>query len=125
MLGWNLSVHSQKRGGHSPATEDSPVASRLAVWQTAVDGLDWIIQFAREGKAIALGGNGYPNSYTVLAEYAIPVILDGPPLANDRWRFDVYDVILDNLEGKTVIDRDAAKECRFNEWLLIEAWDES
>jgi len=27
--------------------------------------------------------------------------------------------------GKTLIDRDAARQCRFDEWLKIVAWEES
>jgi hypothetical protein len=35
------------------------------------------------------------------------------------------DVITDKWEGKTVIDGATAAQCRPDEWLIVEAWDES
>lgn len=61
MLGWHVSVYRQPDGGHSPATFEFPEGARLAMWQTDVDGLDWLIELARQGKAIDVGGNGCPN----------------------------------------------------------------
>ena len=47
-------------------------------------------------------------------------------MARDNWRCDPWDVIIPDIwEGKTVVDRDAATLCRPDEWLLVEAWDES
>jgi len=48
-------------------------------------------------------------------------------MARDNWLCDPWDVITDadKWEGKTVVDRDAVTLCRPDEWLLVEAWDES
>lgn len=35
------------------------------------------------------------------------------------------DILSEKWEGKTVVDRLAAAACREEEWLLVEAWDES
>jgi hypothetical protein len=60
MLGWHVSVYRQKDGGSSPATFPTPEGTRLAVWQTGIGGLDWLDELVKAGKAIDLGGNGYP-----------------------------------------------------------------
>jgi hypothetical protein len=61
MMGWNISVYRQSDGGRSPATAESKISVRLAVWQAKPWGLEWLEELASAGKAINLGGNGYPN----------------------------------------------------------------
>ena len=39
MLGWNIGVFRQANGGASPASANSGEGTRLAVWQTGVNGL--------------------------------------------------------------------------------------
>jgi hypothetical protein len=125
MLGWNISVYRQTNEGNSPATEDSLMGTRVAIWQTGLDGLDWIQALVKDAKAIDLGGTGYPWRFTAKSEHLIPRITAGPPKANRIWVHEVHDVLGEGWEGKTVIDHDAARACRPEEWMLIEAWDES
>jgi hypothetical protein len=125
MLGWHISVYRQTDGGSSPAGMQSPAGARLAVWQTGLDGLDWLEELVKAGKAIDLGGNGYPCRYTATAENIIPRIFYRPPEAREVWESDPLDVLTEKWEGKTVIDRIAAAACPADEWLLVEAWDES
>jgi hypothetical protein len=66
----------------------------------------------KDGKAIDLGGNGYPCFYTALAEQLIPRFIDRPPNGTERG-------------DPSVIDRSAALACPPNEWLLVVAWDMS
>ena len=68
MLGWNIGVFKQRDDGASPATAESQHGTRLAVWQTGLGGRDWLEELVRAGKAINLGGNGYPCRYTATAE---------------------------------------------------------
>jgi hypothetical protein len=125
MLGWHVSIYRQTDGGASPATFESPEGTRLGVWQTDVDGLDWLLALVKAGKAIDLGGNGYPYRYTAPAEHLFPYFIQNRPRANEYWLLGAGDVVTDKYEGKTVIDSDAASECRPEEWLLVEVWDES
>ena len=125
MLGWNISVYRQMEKGEVPATAKSPEGTRLAVWQTGLGGLRWIDELIKEGMAINLGGDGYPCRYTATAEHLIPHFVNGVPEARDTWSFEVSDILLDGWEGKTVIDQTAIAACRPDEWLLVEAWDES
>jgi len=125
MLGWHISLYRQIDNGAAPATADSPTGTRLAVWQTGLGGLDWIEELVKEGKAINLGGNGYPCRYTATAENLIQRIGDEPPGARRIWGHDPGDILTEKWEGKTAIDRNTMTLCRPEEWLLVEAWDES
>ena len=125
MLGWHISIFRQQDGGAEPAATDSPQGARVAVWQTRLSGLDWIDQLCNTGDALSLGGNGYPVWYTAKAAHLLPVILNGPPNANSVWMRDVGDIVTEGWAGRTVIDQTVAAACSPDEWLLIEAWDES
>ena len=109
----------------SPGKSDPPEGARLAVWQTGLGGLDWLNELVKASKAINLGGNGYPNRYTATAACLLPQIMEHPPLARSVWLIDPGDVVTDQWAGKTTIDPGVASLCRTDEWLLVEAWDES
>jgi hypothetical protein len=125
MLGWHVSVYRQTDGGRSPATAESAEGTRLAVWQTGVDGLDWLRDLVTEGKVVDLGGNGYPSRFTATAEVIVPRIVDTPPAARDQWLLDAGDIVTDKWAGKTVVDSAVAAQCSADEWLIVEVWDES
>ncbi len=125
MLGWHISVYRQPDGGRLPATAKSDQGRRLAVWQTGLGGLEWLDELVKAGKAVNLGGDGYPCRYTVTAENVVPRVVDTPPGARTTWASGADDVLGRNWEGRTKVDRAAAKSCRPDEWLLVEAWDES
>lgn len=125
MLGWHISVYRQSDGGTGPATPDTSAGTRLAVWQSNYRGLRWFDDLVSEGKVIDLGGNGYPNRYTAIAEHLLPRILAKPPEARHTWIIGEGTVDPAVWVGKTLIDGAEAKKCRSDEWLLVEAWDES
>jgi hypothetical protein len=125
MLGWHISVYKQTDGGSAPATARSPEGPRIAVWQTGLGGLEWLDDLVRAEKAIELPGNGYPSRYTATAEHILPRLSPEPPLARAHWLLDAGDIVTEKWAGRTVVDRGLAEQCRPDEWLLIEAWDES
>jgi hypothetical protein len=125
MLGWHIAVYRQENGGERPAAFEEPRGERIAVWQTRLGGCRWIDRLAEQGHAIDLGGNGYPNRYTATAKHLLPVITAGPPDARERWVAGADDVLTEKWDGTTVVDSQRAAACRPDEWLLIEAWDES
>lgn len=125
MLGWMISVYRQIEGGKIPATPGSALGPEMAVWQTGMDGLDWLDALAESGSALCLGGNGYPLRYTALAGHAIAIIRRGPPEANDVWVAGEHDTLATNWYGTTHLDEALLAQCRQDEWLMFEAWDES
>ena len=125
MLGWNISVHRQRNGGANPAEMNADCDDALAIWQTGIRGLEWLDELVVAGKAIDLGGNGYPLWYTARAIDTLPQLIPKPPMARDVWQFDPGDVLTEKWLGKTFLNTHAIIECPAEEWLLIEAWDES
>lgn len=123
--GWHISVYRQQTDGAEPAALGALRGTQLAVWQASHGGLSWLDKLVDSRKAVLLGGIGYPTEYTARAEDIIPVILGEPPHARAVWAYDVGDTLLPGWSGRTTRDLAAIDECRANEWLLIEAWDES
>jgi hypothetical protein len=107
LLGYNISIYRQRNEGASPATADSAEGARLAVWQTGVGGLDWILTLEKEGKAIFLGGNGYPCRFTATTEHLMPEIIDVTRVSPGNWLLGEHDTVTKEWEGKNVVDRDA------------------
>jgi hypothetical protein len=124
MLGWNISVYKLEQGAVR-ATTKSPTGVRLAVWQTGLDGLDWIDELVKDGKAMNLGGNGYPCRFTATAEHLIPHFVNGSPEAHSTLSFEGSGILMEGWKNKTAIDQTAIAACRPDEWLLLMAWDES
>ena len=125
MLGWSISVHRQLQGGARPALRDSAVGPPLAVWQTGHRGLDWIDVLVKEGRAVALGGDGYPLFFTAQAEQLLPYLTPQPPGAREVWASDPGDVLTADWAGTTKVDAQGIADCGPAEWLFLEAWDES
>ena len=126
MLGWQISVYRQPDGGRLPATATSGQGRRLAVWQTGLGGLEWLDELVKAGKAVDLGGNGYPCRYTVTAGALVPRVVDMPPGARRVWVYEEGVIFLRRSgKGRRWVDRTAALSCGPDEWLLVEAWDES
>lgn len=72
-------------------------------------GLRWLDELVEAGNAIDLGGDGYPFRHRATAGNVVQRIVDGPPEA----------------KGRAELDTAALAACREDEWLLIEAFDES
>lgn len=125
MLGWNIRIYRQDADGHEPATWDTGFGDRVAVWQTGLGGLRWIDDLVEQGRAVDLQGNGYPMRYSARAADLLLVIEQGPPHANAVWMHDPGDILGPAWDGKTVVHDDVVQQCSPDEWLLIEAWDES
>lgn len=128
VMGWHVSVSRQTRRRHRPAANNDPQGVRLAVWQARVEGLDWLEELVGSGDAVHVADNGgYPVRYTVRAGAAIPRILDGPPDARTSWAIEPTDIIIDadRWPGRTMVDHRAIEACQPDEWLQVEAWDES
>lgn len=125
MLGWHITVSRQVNGGSLPATPESELGPPLAVWQARFRGLDWLEALVASGRAVALGGNGYPTRFTARVADVVPTVLAGPPEANAIWRTDPHDVVTDAWMGSTRIDRVGLAACAPDEWLSVVAFDES
>lgn len=125
MVGWYFCVFRQSDGGRAPATPDSKAAARLAEWQTGSGGITWLDALVHSGKALNLGGVGYPLRYTLMFCHLAPVLADGPPGARTPWDRDPGDFVSSQWKGTTTIFQDVIGRCEPDDWLVIEVWDES
>ncbi|MEI7890141.1 MAG: hypothetical protein WCI34_07505 [Actinomycetes bacterium] len=126
MLGWHISLLRQQDSGRlEPATFESKSDTRVAVWQTGLHGLDWLADLAKEDRIVSLGGNGYPIRYTGKANELLPRVGDKPPEALAHWVCGPNDILTDAWAGKTTFDQTELDNCTPEEWLIVEAWDES
>ncbi len=124
MIGWNFSIYRKKTSRDILADISTLEGPCLAEWQTGSDGLNWIRLLVDEKKAIDLGGNGYPYRFTAPVKVLWPYI-NKPPVALESWLYQPTDIITSMWKGKTVVVKDELGRCTEEEWLVIEAWDES
>ena len=118
MLGWYISVYRRQGNRLDPANYSDERGARVAVWQTGLDGLDWIEDVAHT-KGHCLGGNGYPCRYTPRAHDLLPAILSGP---RNPWHSDPGDILGLKWVGRTLIVHEVKKACDLDEWRFVEAW---
>lgn len=125
MVGWLIIVRrAGERGGHAGRTT-SQADERLAIWQAGPGGCGWLDRLVEVGQARLLGGNGFPTRYSGQAGDLAQVILDGPPQAQSPWAIGEDSLATAEWLGETWIERDGLAACARDEWLMIEAWDES
>ena len=124
MLGWHVRVCRQQNEGTHPASFGADQGACLAVWQTGVYGLDWIYELVKEANAIDLGGNGYPCEFTATAGH-LTEALKRAPHTNATGVTRERDILSRDYLGKTTVSSEAIGACRPDEWLVVEAWDQS
>lgn len=120
MPGWSIVVYKQS-DGNGPATAESSGDTVVGMWLASVNGLKWLDELVKASKAIDLGGDGYPMRYTATAGNLLPRMLEKSPLPSSAQE----DELGDNLIGPLNVDHAEAGSCRFDEWLLVMAWDRS
>jgi hypothetical protein len=144
VLGWHISLHrlideasvrrsfvdAQFHSERKAEFEVGAIGHRVAVWQAGLWGLKWIEQAASRAGGVALSRNGYPNWYLVKAADVLPTIRSRRPYEPPMYEYPTWitgegDVLLPNWLGKTTVDAEAMDRCAPEEWLLVEAWDES
>jgi hypothetical protein len=95
----------------------------IAKWREGgYGGVGWLDGMVESGRAINLGGNGYPFRYTAIAAFIIPNIINIHPRALEIWTNEELATDLSESRFSSVTNFCALRDCRFSEWLLIEAW---
>ncbi|HJR10113.1 MAG TPA: hypothetical protein VJ823_01725 [Rhodanobacteraceae bacterium] len=124
MLGWFVEIHRQTDGGAKPAAGKSALGTKLFLFHESWDGLDWVDKIAQGGKAIDLMDGGYPTRYTAKAGDVFDHLdIDHPEKTN--WTYDEADFPRGPRGSKAYMNRDGVVACSRDEWLIIDAWDES
>ena len=145
MLGWHITVYRfgdcrlRLRGDLdatvallTTATDSDEVPKstdadhRLAVWQSALGGTDWLRRLVESRRAVFTSRGGYPDTYLIRCEDFHARLEAGLPNERTTWISDPHDVLdPERWLGRTTIDGQQLEGCAPDEWLLAEAWDES
>lgn len=119
MLGWDVMVLRPEVG--SPGKPEC----LLARWTTGVFGLKWLDDLVKEGKAIGLGGDGYPNRYSITLDLVLPILHWGLPTNNSPAVIGEDYVLPQGWDGRLEINTAELVDCSSGESVVIEAWDQS
>lgn len=125
MLGWHINIYKQVGDGSLPATSGTSAGRLLSDCHAGISGLDWISELVRTGHAIDLGGNGYPFRYTVRMGALRTLLSDGAPENPEATASETAEEFPRPKQGRVALDLRSIAECHRDEWLIIEAWDES
>lgn len=123
MLGWFIIVRRSGGPEGLKATVDTNV---LATWETSLGGLDWLDDLERKGQVTCMSCNGYPTRFTAFAGAVLPMLRLGRPP-----RHSGIEVIGDDYitpagwSGELKFHAERIGECRSDEPLTIDAWDQS
>ncbi len=99
MIGWHITIFRTRKIQKAPLDAGGKGVDRLATWQAGAGGLAWIIELVKAGKALDLGGDGFPCRYAVRVRDVRPLVLNGPPGANSTWFKGPHDKITKAWEG--------------------------
>ncbi|MDD5070431.1 MAG: hypothetical protein PHV17_06845 [Candidatus Omnitrophica bacterium] len=118
MLGWSVAVF--KKGDEGSSWSENLY---LARWGTGLLGLNWLDELVKENKAVDLGGDGYPYSYSVTAGILLPILKSGlpkhntPPVIGDDY------TLPEGWSSGVVLYEDKFLDCTVDQVLIVEAWD--
>jgi hypothetical protein len=115
MLAWEVFVFSDK----AAKSEDLIVR-----WMTSVLGLSWLDQLVEEGKASDLGGNGYPNRYSITAGVLFPILNKGLPKNHSPQVFG-DDYVLPAAWNGELIWKQKPEAYAPETLLFLNVWDQS
>ena len=72
-----------------------------------------------------LRAGGDPETYLIPSRDFMALIDEGLPDERQCWHSDPGDILSDRWLGRTTINGELLARCDPDEWLLVEAWDES
>lgn len=122
MLGWFIIV--RRSGSETGRVGADPCV--LATWETSIDGLDWIEELERAGKASCVSRNGYPTRYTAVAHVVVPLLQAGSPPQHVGLPVIGDDYVTPaGWSGTMTVHRERLARCPSDEMLVVDAWDQS
>jgi len=105
------------------STQGSRCLSSPLRWTTSVFGLGWLDELVAKNQAIDLGGNGYPNRYSIAARVLLPIIKIGLPKNDSPLVIGDGYVLPEGWSGDVMWNEQQVLACRSSDELVVEAWD--
>lgn len=122
MLGWEFFITRQSTLNPGRPDEAAPL---LASWTSGLSGTDWLRQLIASGAASDLGGDGYPNRYSITAGSLADLLMPGAPRPGGPLVLGEDYVQPSGWIGQAKIANDLIQAIDPNEVLIVEAWDQS
>jgi len=119
MLGWEFFIERQRK------ESDAAKSAALASWMAGIGGTQWIDDLVSRGVATHLGGNGYPNRYTVQVRALVGVLEQGVPKHSGPFVLGDDYITPGGWTGEVDIDMASLRALAPDELLFVEAWDQS
>lgn len=123
MLGWEFFISRVITDDQSDPSSKSE--KTFATWITNYNGIRWIENLVKEGKAEKHAANGYPNIYTARAKVILPIIMNGPPHADSKIVIGDDYISSSSWNRELRIDLESISQIRDDEVLRVQAWDQS
>jgi len=120
MLGWGINIWRQIDPASTPARERRGF---IAAWEAALGGTKWLDALVVQGKAVSLGGNGYPLTYKAPASVIASQLATGPPRHSGPVTVGDDYFLPSGWTGDFKLDQSELAKCSPDEELIIEAWD--
>ena len=117
MLGWEVYIRRKNESESNDPRDD------IAKWNTSVYGLYWIDDLVNTGDAINLGGNGYPNRYSIKAGLFRSILNKGIPSHNSRPIIGEDYYLPAGYNSPLQVNNDILNKCPDYEELIVTAWD--
>lgn len=78
MVVWTFVLQRQTGDRTVPDTSDDRTVGTLAIWQAPLDGKMWMDELPAGGRALYLGGNGYPFPTSPLPQSSSLICIQAP-----------------------------------------------
>ena len=121
LLGWDIDVRRKVFDQLLPAQFDDETGELVARWTAQINGLDWIKSVCAADGGLALGGDGYPYVFTLVARH-LGSLMSGkaPPECLTTWINSE-----DGLGADFEFHAEVASQVSVDEWLIFTVWDAS
>jgi hypothetical protein len=120
MLGWAIDIWRQIDPPSTPARKRRGF---IAGWETALEGIKWLDRLVAKGKAVGLGGNGYPLTYKAPMSVIASQLAKGPPRHPGPLTIGEDYFLPSGWTRDFELDEFELAQCSPDEESLIEAWD--
>lgn len=124
MIGFQVRIY-RLQAGASPELDDPDEDLLFATWMTGFRGLDWIEALVKQGRAVDLGGDGYPFKYSATAAVLLPLLATGIPQSGGPLVIGDDYALSAGWAGDVKLDQAKVSQCSPHETLVIVAWDQS
>ncbi len=107
------------------ASQTRAIDRCVAPWKTGSGGLKWLDDLTRTGEVEDHGGGGYPLHYRIRAGALVKALANGLPANNSPLVIGSDSVFSAGYNEMLSLDASRLRACADDEWLIVEAWDQS